>query len=178
MQLLKGEKMKRIITMIIGLLIPVMMFADGVDSIQFLKENRMQWFDEKYIDELIEKSKLNANDDFIYIEERNTNFSLGLILLKQKTFYYYENQKIIKEKLSESVIKELSELKLHDSVKTDMRGRDLCYYNIFIKNGDTINYALFDNSINNNIDDETIEKDRQTAVKILDLFGLRLYFEW
>ena len=33
MQLLKGEKMKRIITMIIGLLIPVMMFADGVDSI-------------------------------------------------------------------------------------------------------------------------------------------------
>ena len=103
MQLLKGEKKKRIITMIIGWLIPVMMFADGVDSIQFLKENRMQWFDEKYIDELIEKSKLNANDDFIYIEERNTNFSLGLILLKQKTFYYYENQKIIKEKLSESV---------------------------------------------------------------------------
>lgn len=170
--------MKRIITMIIGLLIPVMMFADGVDSIQFLKENRMQWFNEKYVDELIEKSKLNANDDFIYIEERNTNFSLGLILLKQKTFYYSENQKIIEKKLSKSVIKELSEMKLHDSVKNDIGARDKCYYNIFIKNGDTINYALFDNSIYNNIDDETIEKDRQTAVRILDLLGLGLYYEW
>lgn len=170
--------MKKIITMTIWCLISVMMFADGVDSIKFLKENRMKWFNEKYVDELIEKSKLNVNDDFIYIEEGNTNFGLGLILLKQKTFYDYSNHEIIEKKLSKSIIKELSEMKLHDSVKTDIGARDKCFYNIFIKNGDTINYALFDDSIYNNIDDETIEKDRQTAVRILDLLGLGLYYEW
>ena len=56
--------------------------------------------------------------------------------------------------------------------------RDKCYYNIFIKKGEVINYSLFDNSIDKIIDDEIIEKDRQTVVRILDLLGLGIYYEW
>ena len=167
--------MKKIIIILILSVIPFLLIAEETDFFQFIKEKRIKWRGEQSFDRLIETAQIQSKDDYIFIEEYHTDFSCGLILLKQKKFYYYRYHEIIEKKLSKSVIKELSEMKLHDSVKNDIGARDKCYYNIFIKNGDTINYALFDNSIYNNIDDETIEKDRQTAVRILDLLGLGLF---
>lgn len=66
-------------------------------------------------------------------------------------------------------------MSLHDTIENNIGARDKSYYNVFISNGETINYSLFDDSIKNNIDDETIEKDRQTIVRILDLLGLEIY---
>ena len=170
--------MKKIVIILILSVIPFLLIAEETDFFQFIKEKRINWRGEHFFDRLIETAQIQSNDDYIFIEEYHTDFSCGLILLKQSVFYYFEDGKILKEKLSASIIKELSEMKLNDSVKTDMPARDKSFYNIFIKNGKGINYALFDNSISNTIDDKTIEKDRQTAVRILDLLGLGLYYEW
>ena len=64
--------------------------------------------------------------------------------------------------------------------ETGQPARYKSYYNIFIKSGETITYVLFDNSsISNTLDDDIKEKDRQTAVKLLDLIGIGIYtFLW
>lgn len=173
-----GMMMKRIIILLVFSIIPFLLSAEETDSFQFVKEKRINWRGNEFIDRLIEAAKLQSKDDYIFIEEYHTDFNSGLILLKQGIFYYFKDGKIIKEKLSDSILKELAEKKLNNSVKTDMRMRDKCYYNIFIKKGEVINYSLFDNSIDKIIDDEIIEKDRQTVVRILDLLGLGIYYEW
>lgn len=75
-------KIKRIIIFVILSFIPLLLFAENNDKIQFLKEKRIQWRNEQFVDKLIETSKLETNDDFIFLEEYNTDFSCGLILLK------------------------------------------------------------------------------------------------
>ena len=148
------------------------------NPIQFIKEKRIKWRDERFIDELIETAQLKPEDDFILLEEFHTDFSCGLILLKNRTFYYFDGGEIKQKKLADSVVKVFSKMNLHDTVKNDIGARDKSYYNVFIKNGDTINYALFDDAINIVTENETIEKDRQTVVTILDLLGLGIYYEW
>lgn len=170
--------MKKTLTLVIAFLIPVLIFADSANSIQYIKEKRIKWRNERFIDELIEKAGLVSNDDFIYLEEYNTDFSCGLILLKNRTFYFFKGGEIKQKKLADSVVKVFSKMNLHDTTKNDIGARDKSYYNIFIKNGDTINYALFDDAINIVTENETIEKDRQTVVTILDLLGLGIYYEW
>ena len=168
-------KIKRIIIFVILSFIPLLLFAENNDKIQFLKEKRIQWRNEQFVDKLIETSKLETNDDFIFLEEYNTDFSCGLILLKSGVFYYFDGGEIRQKKLKNAVVKELSKMSLHDTIENNIGARDKSYYNVFISNGETINYSLFDDSIKNNIDDETIEKDRQTIVRILDLLGLEIY---
>lgn len=170
--------MKKIITLIISFLVPILIFAETTNPIQFIKEKRIKWRSEQFIDKLIEKAELVSTDSFIYLEEYNTNFSCGLILLKTRTFYFFDDGELKQKKLTDSVVKTLSKMNLHDIIKNDIGARDKSYYNVFIKNGEIINYALFDNSIKTIIDDEVIEKDRQTIVKILDLLGLGIYYEW
>lgn len=170
--------MKKTLTLIIAFLIPVLIFADSTNSIQYIKEKRIKWRNERFIDELIEKAGLVSNDDFIYLEEYNTDFSCGLILLKTRTFYYFDGGEIKQKKLADSVVKVFSKMNLHDTVKNDIGARDKSYYDVFIKNGEAINYALFDDAIKQGTENETIEKDRQTVVRILDLLGLGIYYEW
>lgn len=170
--------MKKTLTLIIAFLIPVLIFADSTNSIQYIKEKRIKWRNERFIDELIEKAGLVSNDDFIYLEEYNTDFSCGLILLKTRTFYYFDGGEIKQKKLADSVVKVFSKMNLHNTVKNDIGARDKSYYDVFIKNGEAINYALFDDAIKQGTENETIEKDRQTVVRILDLLGLGIYYEW
>lgn len=157
-----------------------LLFAQSKDPIQFVKENRIKWYDENDIDELVQACELTTQDDFIYIEEAATNFSLGIVLLNKKSFYYFDNTKIIEKKLTDTVINELSSMKFSNTRETGQPARDKSYYNIFIKSGETITYVLFDNSsISNTLDDDIKEKDRQTAVKLLDLIGIGIYtFLW
>ena len=71
--------MKKTLTLIIAFLIPVLIFADSTNSIQYIKEKRIKWRNERFFDELIEKAGLVSNDDFIYLknlQEKNTQAAL------------------------------------------------------------------------------------------------------
>lgn len=155
-----------------------LIFAESVDGIQFVKDNRIKWRSEEFIDELIEKAQLAPEDDFIFLEEFGTDFSCGLVLLKNRTFYFFDIGIIKQKKLKDSVVKKLSEMILHDTIKNDIGARDKSYYNVFIKTGETLTFALFDNAIDDISNDKIIEQDRQTVVEVLDLLGLGIYHMW
>lgn len=170
--------MKKAIFILIFFLSQFLMFAESVDGIQFVKDNRIKWRSEEFIDELIEKAQLAPEDDFIFLEEFGTDFSCGLVLLKNRTFYFFDIGVIKQKKLKDSVVKKLSEMILHDTIKNDIGARDKSYYNVFIKTGETLTFALFDNAIDDISNDKIIEQDRQTVVEILDLLGLGIYHMW
>ena len=148
------------------------------NPIQFVKDNRIKWRSEEFIDELIAKAQLAPEDDFIFLEEFGTDFSCGLVLLKNRTFYISDVGVIKQKKLTDSVVKKLLEMILHDTIKNDIGARDKSYYNVFIKLGETLTFALFDNAIDDISNDIIIEQDRQTVVEILDLLGLGIYHMW